>query len=67
MAPNIAAKATIDAKVKRRKASPPVCSARPRKLTTKRAEQTGERLGFLLDFLGDYLHGQTAWQSGKNE
>jgi len=36
-----------------------------RKLTTKRAEQTGERLGFLLEFLGDYLRGQATRHRAK--
>ena len=32
---------------------------------TKRAEQTGERLGFLLEFFGEYLGGHAAWHRTK--
>jgi hypothetical protein len=32
---------------------------------TKRAEQTGERLGFPLEFFGEYLRRHAAWHQAK--
>jgi hypothetical protein len=64
MVPDIAAKATIDAKVKRRKACP--LFARPDRASLRRNARNKQGSGS-VSFLSDYLRGQAAWHREYKE